>query len=311
MKRPDCFILNQNHALAKNLVFGGMGNYPNTKVYRDSSVYNNHGNFALINGWKYNTILNRWCINFIAGASNFIQFPKFVTCSSTRWTFACWILTTPGGGGIIGASNYVNISNSSGNLVFCDNSYCYFIPFFPFTTLGHLTITFNAGVWTIYRNGVYYATNIPTSYNATWGTATKIGSSSLGYLTGTIGDIMIYDRVLSKAEIFQLASLDPMLGGFIVPPLRNRYLSTIANIPLSPQKVYNMSGGSNTFDQSVANRNSILDSASNNIAFDGRAPSVLLSSTKNIKLSSGDNTTQLSGHNHNITLDDTDTDIVL
>jgi hypothetical protein len=102
-----------------------------------------------------------------------------------------------------------------------------------------------------------------------------------------------------------------MLGGFIVPPLRNRYLSTIANIPLSPQKVYNMSGGSNTFDQSVANRNSILDSASNNIAFDGRAPSVLLSSTKNIKLSSGDNTTQLSGHNHNITLDDTDTDIVL
>jgi hypothetical protein len=311
MKRPDHFILSQNHPLSKNLVFAGMGNGPNTKIYNDSSLYGNHGAFAFANGWKYNSILNRWCINLIAGAANFIQFSKFVTCSSTQWTFACWILTAPNNGGIIGASNYVNISNSSNNLMFCDNRYCYFVSFFPFSTLGHLTITFNAGVWTIYRNGIYYNSKTTTAYNATWSATTKIGYNSLGYLTGTIGDVMIYDRILSESEIFQLSSLDSMLGGFIIPSPHKRYLSTVANLSLSPQKVYNMSGGNNVFTQSGGSRVAVLDGQNDNIVLNGSVPNIFAPSNKNIKLDSSTSTSKLSNTNNKIVLDETDTDIIL
>ena len=70
-QRPQSFELDHSHPLARGLVFAGLGRVPHSLVYRDSSLYGNHGtltNMAVpataTSGWAWDNFLGRWATRY-------------------------------------------------------------------------------------------------------------------------------------------------------------------------------------------------------------------------------------------------------
>jgi len=62
--RPEQFTLNTLNTLAQNLVLAGLGRFPGSTHYQDSSLYGNHGSITgaptLPGNWRFIADLNRW-----------------------------------------------------------------------------------------------------------------------------------------------------------------------------------------------------------------------------------------------------------
>lgn len=66
VQRPNRFTLNRRSPLANGLVFAGLGQFPGSNLYKDSSLYGNHGTLTGMNpltDWVRVPTLGRWAVN--------------------------------------------------------------------------------------------------------------------------------------------------------------------------------------------------------------------------------------------------------
>lgn len=261
--RPQEFDLNLDCNLGKGLVFAGLGRFPKTAHYRDSSPYGNHGTLTdmavpatATSGWAWDNYLRRMVCKFDGsndyinlGATLSVAHPLFL---SSILTIACWHKSA---GDYTTAQALVANFASDGNksnyaLVFgyTDNKY----GFWNYSGGGditnstaistdawrHIAVTRSGGTgsWPIalFLNGVADGTGTYTENpNATVDSISAIGRAGgypTGYrMNGYLTDVCLWNRALSLSEIRQLA--DPsnyLLSGLILPPRRRLFAAGVA-----------------------------------------------------------------------------------
>ena len=230
-QRPISFLLKSDHPLAKGLVFAGLGRCHNSLRYQDSSPYGRHGtlvNMEPATAWQFSTELGRWVV-YLDGlnSGDYLSLPGL---ANGTYSVAFWGHNTA-----TETYSYLFDARVSGGTGWC------------YVTNGNGAIVIPAGDGQIrYVNGVPSSTDSATlahyavtgiTLNATtliFGAENSLRADQR--YKGTIADITIWNRVLSTAEIQQLA--DPsnvMLSGLILPPKRKYYGITI---PLYTTKRY-------------------------------------------------------------------------
>jgi hypothetical protein len=248
-ERPENFELNTDCQLAQGLVFAGLGRHTKTKHYHDSSLYGNHGtltNMEPETDWVWSEVLGRWCVNF-GGTDEFVELAtsgSSLDFSGGFWTMATWFKNgspaSPAYAGLM-AFNNTGINAQSGDGL--GNSIGAIQSDFLKTvtsayvasrgTLIHVAVVqpgTSATGMLIYVNGVPAAQSSAT--DSGYGGA---GKNRLGmlytYLCGSLSDSSAWHRVLSPAEIQQLA--DPsnvMLSGLILPPKRRLWAVSLGGV---------------------------------------------------------------------------------
>ena len=247
MRRPDVFTLDYSHPLAQGLVFAGLGQMPWAGRYDDASSFKNTASLVGFEQpsaqWLRDESIGRYAVRS-SEANNFIQMPSEVNaptkppiqlgiggwfwithsvnseqlitnCDETELGYFGATLTKLGTNALnVRVGNSAGLY-SSGRLSF--NSYST-IPEKKWVHLwANIRVVSNNG-FDVYLNGVL----AQGSYS---GTATSLAYTtspgrvlySATPLDSRVSDPLVYNRVLSPAEIALLADrTDPMLGGLIV-----------------------------------------------------------------------------------------------
>jgi hypothetical protein len=78
-------------------------------------------------------------------------------------------------------------------------------PYTSYTTWTHFTATWSGSIMTSYINGVFYASNAPGGTATDGGQPYRIGRrwDSADYVNGVIGELRIYNVVLTAAQVLQ------------------------------------------------------------------------------------------------------------
>lgn len=248
-ERPECFDLDPSHPLATGLVFAGLGRLRGTDAFRDSSPYGNHGTLTSMDpgtDWVWVPSLGRWALDF-DGSNDYVALPNNMRNADAAGTFAAWIKPTTLAAvreifslGIGTADNpylgmYVDTAGKWTIYEKASNAGVISDTAIAAGTQHHVAVMSNGSAWTLYLDGVAPTMTVYTANNGKWflSQASAATFYTLGILRrntnslpmlGTIGDPLIWNRVLSAAEIASLA--DPsnvMLSGLLVPTWRRVY----------------------------------------------------------------------------------------
>lgn len=235
--RPPFPRINRNAPLAKGLVFAALGGGASTLMMADASGYGNHGVLTSMDpttDWVWDSTLNRWVLDF-DGSNDYVTTGRDMFATVSAFTIAAWVKmdTSAFYEGIFG--NKTTYDGSGVVVWFQDNQLCLRVQNAGISGSGgdgRYSVVCTAGVWThgvwtydgntilAYQNGVpRYPLAIGAKTLAN--TTVSVGKSYVGYYDGQISDPLLHNRVLSPAEIQQLA--DPsnvMLSGLILPPVR-------------------------------------------------------------------------------------------
>jgi len=244
-ERPDYFVLDRGAPLATGLVFAGLGKFPGSSRYEDSSGYGRHANASTdgagidATNWIYNGELRRHGLRIVR--NDWLPFGLNGICASYPFSFAAW-------------GGYVTYNDTSFSLLFgaSDDTYAectgigtryvfsggflYYVAMCALSDYTYYQVTqaflqnglFHlAGVFRsatdreLYLNGASVATDNtnkgPPDQNLRIGT----DEDNLRDYGGDVYDPMAWNRVLFPSEIQQLA--DPfnfMLSSLLLPPRR-------------------------------------------------------------------------------------------
>lgn len=263
LERPDNFRFNIHSPLANGLVFAGLGYRGSDKTdhYRDSSLYGNHGtltNMTPSTDWVWDSTLNRFALD-MDGTNDFMTLTATHLAGSVEgnpWnmvlpinnTIAFWlrpdatanddyIYGKSGDGGTQRCTKF----DGSGHLGFYSGSaYVYTSAAMNDGKYHHVALAVREngsyGQRGIYVDGVLSLAFTDLGSSASYyGTYQGIdgfgGNPNYGYYDGIFADPLVYTRILSAAEIQQLA--DPsnvMLSGLIAPP-RRRLWAVPSGVP--------------------------------------------------------------------------------
>ena len=238
MPRPENFQIDYAHPLAKGLVFFGGGKLRGPKVFYDSSLYSRHGTltgFALPNtplsGWRWVPELGRWglastnyagvvtvSISGIAypfGLSAWVYEPVLATAN-------LYALRLLGGTNnsllIYNNTIYARGKGDASAAVMVAGSWIHGYASFESDSLRKL-----------YVNGKYLVQDTTQDTTPFVHTSTECLSFATSETPRIGSDPMIYNRILSPAEIQVLANpSDAMLGGFLMYPKRRFYVAGVA-----------------------------------------------------------------------------------
>lgn len=244
LQRSDTFRYNYHAPLAQGLVFAGLGFRGSDKTthFQDSSLYGNHGtltNMAPPTDWVFDPTLCRWVLDF-DGANDYVLVTNSTSLALAELTVSFWHKSTeygPNHSAWYGRYGLLDRDapgegNAGWAIVRGQNDGT--VDFICRDTVHQSTADISTGAWThvavakdsarakCYVNGVLDYDNADT------GVITNTRNIYIGSLANTtyaataqIGDLLLYDRALSAAEIQQLA--DPSnvtYSGLILPPRR-------------------------------------------------------------------------------------------
>lgn len=237
-QRPQFPRIDRRHPLARGLVFAGLGGGASTLKYVDSSPYGNHGtltNMDPATDWVWDSTLNRFVTYHAAGGSpQYVLLPAQVTFG-VGYTFSCFIRPTALASynmcvGLSGVTTDALALRSTQLWLRCtgntkgDATWAYT---FAANNTYHVTLSrTTSALYSAWVNGVSIGTDdcdggfLLQHIGAAYASATY-------YHEGFIADPMIHNRLLSTAELQQLA--DPsnvMLSGLVLPPRRRLWAVT-------------------------------------------------------------------------------------
>lgn len=251
-QRPESFTLDRNSPLANGLVFAGLapGGLVGSTLYPDSSLYGNNGTLTNMDGsnWVFDPYLGRFVCTFDAVDEEIIVGSNGLSDSTQDFTASCWwksgtcdtyacfiTFNRRGIGARINGQVGVLYPGTSGNLKYMSGN-----PLVTDGTYYHLAATRTGSTYALYINGTERAMiGVNTGLELT--NVYRIGRGfTTNYIGGSLADVMFWNRVLSSAEISQLA--DPsntLLSGLILPPKRTYFpiASTQAPQPPSARKI--------------------------------------------------------------------------
>ena len=227
--RPANFELNYDHPLARGLVFAGLGNAAGSSRYHDSSPYKQHGTLVTDATWEDDAVS-------LDGSGGYVD------CTSAHvpdgvFTLSFWakLTDTATRRPVLSFADayypavHLYWADAERPLIFLGaGNYRYMTP--TATAVGswtHFAVTVpGSGLNDIddsamYQNGVALAEESvykggPQSAKS----AIRIGYISDNYrFSGLLKDVLLYDRVLSEAEILALANpANTMLSGMLKEP---------------------------------------------------------------------------------------------
>jgi hypothetical protein len=248
LERPDSFELNTDNQLATGLVFAGLGRHANSTHFRDSSLYGNHGtgNYAVpataTSGWAWDNLLGRWVTRF-NGSTDYVVCSRRPTSSGT-FTISGWAQHLASGNNVIagwgaqyaslfvtGSSGQVGlmVDNSNSGGFWGDGTWSDQTKPHHFSLLQYAA---GAGATSeLYLDGVSKGTVTSGAYSTIAPTSFYLGrpATSLWLFNGIQSDLLFHSRLLSAAEIQQLA--DPMISGLILPPKRKIWAAVTGEAP--------------------------------------------------------------------------------
>ena len=262
-ERPESFDLNIESPLYRGLVFAGLGSVSKGYRYTDSSIQGNHGTLTGFSGagdtpaaqWRWDGYLRRWVLGF-DGSNDYVLHGFSSAMENPNFTVSFWLDMTgaPGGfGGVIG-----NLHDSGGGVyggwqvLFRQNSLVGYLlkasssgsvelvsPYWLLPSLGSLwpvsvrvthwqTVRFTAGANSGTRS------QSTTTFKSV-GSPLKLGYDEYTdcHLQGSLGDVLVHNRVLADGEIAALAdpsNVDLRVGGvpLILPPRRRLFAAAAA-----------------------------------------------------------------------------------
>jgi hypothetical protein len=244
-QRPEWFSLNRSHPLSRGLVFAGLGRVHGSGKYLDSSPYGNHGTTSGIaipatatSGWTWVPQLGRWGMRFDGTDGQYIGCPN-PNILGSNWTISFWSSRTTAFKGMVRCANGIRMSlvcYTSGTALYAvaynlaANYYDWRNDAVVSTGQHHYSFTFSDSDYqlSVYIDGALKSDTGASGLSADNTTGLDWGcGASRNYVTiGSISDGIIHKRILSPAEIQQLA--DPsnvMLSGLILPPRRRVFAS--------------------------------------------------------------------------------------
>jgi hypothetical protein len=252
-QRPRDFWLNGGHPLATGLVMAGLGRFPKSNKYPDSSLYGNAGtltNMEPATDWVWSDYLQRWCLS-LGGTDEYVLHgvPPLTAAPAT---LAAWIYATVDGASqdIISVNNNTTDDALRLNIGMATagdpvravttglNSRIDEQGTVLLNTWMHAAATFSSATNRMaWLNGVPSDTaettsETPSGINSMLIGATRNSSATLiNFFTGYVTDVMIWNRALSPAEIAILANpSDTMLGGLILPPMRRLWAVSLGGV---------------------------------------------------------------------------------
>jgi len=93
--RPEQFTLNTLHPLAQGLVLAGLGRFPGSTHYQDSSLYGNHGSITgaptLPGNWRFIADLNRWAYYTTRDNDSIVVPYNPSLYDANAMAVACWL----------------------------------------------------------------------------------------------------------------------------------------------------------------------------------------------------------------------------
>jgi hypothetical protein len=231
-QRPEWFELDRQHPLHKGLVFAGLGGGRGSLRYLDASGYGNHGtltNMDPASDWVWVSQLNRFALDF--DGSNDIVPLQVDPIKTSDYTFSCWAYRRTFGLNSLGrffdnGKVLIWVYSSRGDVVRASNDGGSTAPessaLFTANAWHHICVTRSGTTCAFTINGVSAGSGSGGTV-ATGTTVGNIGNNAASTRTwdGLFGDVAIWNRILSPAEIQQLA--DPsnvMLSGLLLPPRR-------------------------------------------------------------------------------------------
>jgi hypothetical protein len=245
-ERPDNFVLKHDHALAKGLVFAGLGGGRGSLRYTDSSLHKNTGTLTAMDppsDWVWVPELGRWGAFIDENTPHVDTSIVGQDLIPNALTLACWVKSSRNTNAILSrfagsvfeyrmaitsGGRIEFVGNISGSTRTRDNG----AAVWSFGSMHHVAVVlfnfvFMSQLYTAqsyYFNGQFVgATNIQGSLSTVAGASSRIGNAGV-WCSATFSDPLIYNRALSLTEIPQLA--DPsnvMLSGLIQPPRRKYY----------------------------------------------------------------------------------------
>ena len=232
--RPPTFWIDRSHQLAQGLVFAGLGRFPGTTRYHDSSLYGNTGTltdvgtgFSLPSMWTRK--IGRSGITILTTADNtgtHILLPPAAAAVFTTsvWTASCWVLSSSTTQKICPFGCYKDDGHRMNQSQYSDGNLYWYASgsgeghiSAPAAGLHHIVWQYNAAgagnstramLWV---DGVQQTLTYGTAIAATLdvGTDAVIGQYHFGTWgtnnSGTLLDPMIHTRLLSGSEISALA----------------------------------------------------------------------------------------------------------
>ena len=254
LQRPDNFLLDYDHELAKNLIFAGLGKDIGSAIYRDSSRYGKHGTLTTMtpsSDWVYSPQLSRFALKFndagkiVVGALTGDASPYTISLWAQRNTIIDGYSAITGGTLPYKDALWVyengNVAYGNANL---GGAYSSWNGLWTDKTLFHhlaIVVTNNAnGQYTyLYFDGIYKGLSVGAITAEGVFDAFTIGMLATEHTykwVGQISDVLIHRSILSYGAIQKLANpFDPMLDGMLLPPKRKIFpgytLPTAINTP--------------------------------------------------------------------------------
>jgi len=225
-ERPENFEVDLSHPLMRGAVLLGLGQAHHSLRYRDESGYAKHGTlFGSTPAGRWGRALGRASLGF-AGTPDYVRVP----CFDVIGTVAMWLRPVSGTNGFGCLLDARNNGDSGTGYIFWNTDTTLLKSSGTTYVNGKLASLVPASVWSLL---------VVTGFTLVSGMNPKefvVGTHS-NYtnhlLTGAIEDYMIWSRILSPAEIMQLA--DPsnvMLSGAIREPRpRRSFVGQVAAKP--------------------------------------------------------------------------------
>jgi len=244
-QRPDGFTLQAGHGFYQSLLFAGLGAWPGTNRFHDSSPYGNHGvltNMAPLTDWLFDSYLGRQSTDFDGSNDNIIMSnPAFFAypVSAAAWVRPRDLSTTPVAQHIIdlaatgagyGGMVILNTDGGVGVQILHDKGIKDIPSLVGANAWSHWGVALaSATVGTFYLNGQALAT-VALDTNS-YGSAFQIGSraSAARPYNGRLSDIIVWAGLQSPSAFAALAGpSNVMLNGLIVPARRRLWGVTTA-----------------------------------------------------------------------------------
>jgi len=245
-ERPENFEVDLSHPLMRGAVLLGLGQAHHSIRYRDESQYGNHGvltNMDPATDWLWGPKIGRWALDFDGNNDHIAGLTKVPL--PVTWTYAAWVY--------IAAYPAVSSSSQGICMVFSEDPgstttdrglgietaaqggrvtvYQYdggakygYGPAVPLAAWNHLVASYDGTNLRAYCNGIVGSPVASgTGYTGYSTPELVLAHVAAAYLSGRMSDCLYWPRVLSSAEVMQLA--DPsnvMLSGAIREPRPRR-----------------------------------------------------------------------------------------
>jgi hypothetical protein len=272
LSRPYSFRLNKNHFLYKDILFAGLGNYPVSDIYNDSSIFCQNGNLfgfttandTPIDKWSFNPEINRWILNF-DGANDYISainktfglskftISIFMKCTSGYYCFAYdgrsttnpyygFVLYGYSSNGKLQVASGPSARYAVGTTSIYDGHYHHLVATYDATLTNPFRLFVDGTSETLSSNTI-----VPSDMTYQGTTFFSGKSTDPIYSNCYIADCMVFNRVLLLEEIKSLSNpFDPMLNNLILSPKRKYFpIINIKKYSIFQSAIFNTKKNSN------------------------------------------------------------------